>query len=236
MRRLLASLTLIAIGIAPANQARAAACPAADPVTVNVELRFPEPRIRDDVGFAGIARLGRDAYRPAGAESMHTVGLTRTRLDNGVSFLQSYVTANGRVCGRVQNVNATLTVSDLTVFIARELRADDCARETVYRHEMEHVAIDRRTLHHLRPQVKAYLADAADRLGPVQGRTVDAVQAQTRRYLQTAVDQITDEIDRHRADGHARLDTLEEYRRLSRACGGRIAKRLAQHTGSNAPR
>lgn len=215
--------------LTPWVRAGAPQCPQPTRITSSVNLVLPEPRLRTDVSFAQLRSLGGSAYRPHGAEGMHTVGLARSQLRTSVTFSKLTLNGAGGACSRVTHIQARIALENLEVIVAREIPRGTCGWTVVRAHEMEHVSIDRRVLTRLRPRIRSYLIEAAVQLGPVRGRSAEEAGAHIRRYLEEALDQVMRGIEKQRHDAHARLDTLDEYTRLSTVCGGQIGRLLGRY-------
>ncbi|MBI5165298.1 MAG: hypothetical protein HY985_15510 [Magnetospirillum sp.] len=186
------------------------------PLSGNNRLSIDDLTVRQSRNRKSI--LGRDA---------HVLGLSEAesglRLEMRTSVRRS---PDGRLCAAPAQVQAKISIPIRTVFIAREVIADSCLTAEVRAHEMRHVATDETYLAAAASRMGRQLADEVARLGSVEGRDQQhlqtmlwaSVQAVARRTFDTAM------ADRHVAQ--AKIDTREEYERVSRVCGGAAGRVL----------
>lgn len=211
---ILLALAVMAIGPAGANPG-----PPKGPVTVTL---IKEPvRIDDSLSHRKIR--SRWQCQHPGAEglylglSMATVG---TRLRYQV-FLQRVA---GGVAGGVASVDIELSLSDRTVYIAKELPADSCPYGETRKHEMRHVAIDDDALRQFRIRLQRRMQQKVAEMGMIRGRDQTRVVAGIRAALETALDAEMAFLEQTRQSRHAAFDSVDEYNRMTNICNGQARR------------
>lgn len=222
---LLAAVVLLAPP-SPAAAQTVAGCPAVGPVEV-VLLPLDAPlRIDTSRSAAHLTSMPGRAQSPAGWRAGRALGLTAAQFTAQSRFQLVFQAEPGGVCGSVRTLTIHFGYARRTVYIARELPPQSCIYREVMAHEMEHVAIDDRVLEEFRPRLRQQIQGLVDQLRPVRGRTPDQVARTLQRSVETVVNRSMEEFGRERDRRQARLDTAEEYTRVSQACGGELAEYL----------
>ncbi|HLO63909.1 MAG TPA: hypothetical protein VK165_13200 [Azonexus sp.] len=219
--RLAAVLSLLAL----AGTARAAD-PCADLPKPSVTIKRLEAPIALNTayGYRSLTNLGSARGRPG----QQVLGLTR---GNATARFASHtpvvVDARGRwECASPQIV-LTYGFSPLTVYVAREFPPNSCAYKEIHEHEMRHVQTYQTHL----ADIEKTLTDALNARfatgdvwrGPA-GQATARLQSELNERWLPYVQREIGKVDA----AQARIDTVEEYTRVTNACDGQIAKRLLQ--------
>jgi hypothetical protein len=132
------------------------------------------------------------------------------------------VSGNGReLCVSMEAVEVKITLTDPKIYVGSELANDDCARESVWQHEVLHYRIDQDVLERFTPAIQRTVEFAVkqsgsqvakresdvERIGERMARTV-------RQHLDRAVGDMQSERDRL----HDRHDSRDEYARTGNVC------------------
>lgn len=147
-----------------------------------------------------------------------TVGLTQARLSYESTLEGKGIEERwgGRVCAR-PHVRVVFSAAPMTVYVARELAADDCRRELIREHEMRHVAVYRTYLAEIVERARRELP-AVFGAEPIYSASAYESQEQLRVRLQTFMHSFMQVGYAELRARQAQIDTPEEYVRLGRAC------------------
>jgi hypothetical protein len=194
-------------------------CARLPPASVNVSLLPFTVAENTTTPFATLTRMSDDP-----AATHRTIGLTHAsfahRSSIEVKGLEDRV--SHRACVRPQ-VNVELSLRPMTVYIAREYANDECRSRTIREHEQRHVDVyseyAREAVAILDAQLKAILGTQ-----PHFAYTVGDAQQALDQRIGTQLDAFMRESKRVIAERQARVDTPEEYARVSSACSVAVAK------------
>ncbi|MGQ9369899.1 hypothetical protein [Azospirillum sp. ST 5-10] len=228
-RALLAALAVSAAALWPpaAAAAESPGCPSFEPPTVTVDLRMAP--LSHDFGRSvdQLAALPGRAPGPAGAGRGHVLGLTQVefgeRSEIAVGFQRL---GDGSFCGALSTVDITFGAQERTVYVARELPRGSCIHDEVLTHEMRHVAVDEALVEEYRPIVKRRLDSVVGRVGTKRGRSQNQVMSALRRPVEAEMKKILRDFAREREKRQARIDTVDEYERVSQSCDGEVGTYL----------
>lgn len=230
-RRLLpsAAILLVAGACWLAAPAPAAAqthdCPAFDAANVTVSFRNAPLRRAFDRSIQQLARMPGRAPGPAGAGNGHILGLAHAVFEQSYDIGVSYgPVGGGAFCGALTSLDVTFGTRERAVYVAKELPRNTCIHREVLDHEMHHVQVDEALMKEFLPTVKRRLATLAGRMGTVRARSQQQVMASLRKPIDAELKKILNDFTREREKRQARIDTLDEYDRVSRSCGGELAK------------
>jgi hypothetical protein len=213
VRALLALLLLTG----PALAQEAPACPPRGTPATRVTLQDPEPRILPTIPAA---QLRAQAGVPEGHAHLHHLGLTLSRVEwRSEITVRSQGAPGGPVCAVPAEVRLSLVHAEHSIRLAREIPREGCLAREVLEHERRHVEVNRRTL---REAAEALRGVARDWAARAETRAADpaAAAAVLQEDLSGAVEPVLARLRAAREEGHARIDTTEEYARLGRVCPG----------------
>ncbi|MBY0431083.1 MAG: hypothetical protein K2Q10_07790, partial [Rhodospirillales bacterium] len=147
----------------------------------------------------------------------HTIGLTVGRFHfETLANVLSGPARDGSTCLWLAKVDATLSIAEHTVYVAREYNLDSCEYNTIMDHENEHIRVNLAIFQEYAPRLDRELKVAVSRLNPIVAQRANASYATN--MLNRAIKPILDEMERERAKRQAVLDTPENYRRTQAMC------------------
>lgn len=147
-----------------------------------------------------------------------TIGLTRATLGHRSEFnVQGLEDRVGhRACVRPR-IHVELLVREVTVYVAQEYASDPCRARTIREHEQQHVdvyaAYAAEAVGHLQDRLHAVIGAA-----PVFATTVGEAQQRLDRRIEQSLEAFMRESEATLAARQARIDTPEEYARVTNAC------------------
>lgn len=128
----------------------------------------------------------------------------------------------GRYCLTPVTVNPRVEVIKHLVYVASELERGSCEYNVVYAHEGEHVKINQGMEADIRASLDDMVGDITRKLAampPMSGENVaHSIKRLLSEYGRDFKRRLKD-IDRDRREDHKRIDTPEQYTKLSLACG-----------------
>jgi len=219
MRALCLLLLLIPLLAGVPGRAEAACGGAAPAISVTTV----EQKLRQDQALS-IAVLKRRAgvTGPNG----YVLGLTESEVAASTRY-EMLVSPEGAgvSCVSFRSITVELRLA-MTVHVAAELKPGSCLYNAALQHEQGHIIVERKMLPRAKARVAVVLTGVARR-----GETAsDAAVAQ--RSLQAAADAVIQQAMREIAAEKKRqqraLDTPDEYRRVSQACGSAALSAVTQ--------
>ncbi len=126
-----------------------------------------------------------------------------------------------QACAWVGAFTVDLTPVAVRVFIPKEYPEDSCEHKQLIAHEMGHDKHHRRRLDDLATRMRAALARAEaepDLVGPLEARSRDEAYELLTGRMERVMRPIYDAHIAAIRDENARLDGVDEYKRLGRAC------------------
>lgn len=160
----------------------------------------------------------------AGMAAVHEegiLGLTISRYALRSATQNHYtVTTDGRFCLWISGLNATLSIPEMTVYVARNYQPGSCQYEAVLAHEQEHV---RRTCELLQPfgqQLRQELARRLAKVMPAVAATPAAADRLASQRVEAVMAEFIDQLERERERTNAIIDSDESYRRTADRCPG----------------
>jgi hypothetical protein len=190
-------------------------CGRLPPSRIDIRQQPVVVTVNDELPQRALTRLGE-----GNPDTHRTLGLTRTQFRQQLAIeLNGLSDGSGkRSCAR-PSVVLDLSMAPLTVYIASELRGNDCGYAAVQEHEMKHVAAFRE-----------HLAASARRLGDelprvfgqrvINAADAQAGEAEVQRALQEYLNDFKAASTRELELRQAAVDSDEEYARVNGACGG----------------
>lgn len=164
---------------------------------------------------------------PAGAQHGQVLGLAHATFGERWQIAAHFSRQPGGViCAGLARLAVTFGFQERVVYIARELPAGTCIQREVLNHEMKHVATDEELLRQFMPGLRRRLEAVAARQGTVRARSESQAMGLLRQPIDAAVRDLMRDFSRERDKRQAKVDTLEEYRRVSKSCNGELAKYL----------
>lgn len=160
----------------------------------------------------------------AGGDSRYLVtGLTEYEVNASFDMrLEPREVGPGRYCLDPVLVNPKVDVVKHLVYIPTELERGTCEYDVVYAHEGEHVKINQGMEDDIRVALDDLVKDIVGKVGAMFPMPADNVPGAIRRlhseYGRDFKRRLND-IRRRSREKHRKIDTPQEYERLSQACG-----------------
>lgn len=153
----------------------------------------------------------------------HVMGITRLESNSLFQLFLRSLEQGGNSCVEVQ-VTLNLRIPPAQVYLARELQPGTCPYQAVLAHELQHVDIYRQQL----PRVAQRMREALQtRFGskPLYYPSGSAQAALQQELQQVWNPLLQAEMNKVEA-AQSRLDSAEEYKRLSQSCKGEVQRVL----------
>ncbi|WP_336080062.1 hypothetical protein [Thalassospira sp. CH_XMU1448-2] len=161
--------------------------------------------------------------RAGGGSKYVVAGLTEYEMQASFDMrIEPREVGLGRYCLDPVRVNPKVNVVKHLVYIASELERGSCEYNAVYAHEGEHVKVNRGMEADIRAALDDLVNDVVGKVGAMFPMPAENVQSAIRRLLSEYgrdFKRRLRDIDRRRREEQRRIDTPEEYQRLSLSCG-----------------
>ncbi|WP_448188222.1 hypothetical protein [Azospirillum sp. sgz301742] len=225
-RLLLTALALLAVpALTRPAAAQGAGCPRFDRPALQIDTQvMPLKRDFDKTLPQLQAMPGRSAG-PVGAQNGQVLGLAHATFGERWQVGANYTPQpGGSVCAALSKLTVNFGFQERIVYVARELPQGSCIQREVLNHEMKHVATDEALLREFMPGFRRRLETVIGRLGTVRARSQEQAMATLRQPIDAAFRELMREFTAEREKRQAKVDTLEEYKRVSKSCDGELAK------------
>ena len=138
-------------------------------------------------------------------------------VDSEIRIASTGTTAGEPPCVWPSVVTVTLSTAP-TVYVGAD--HGQCSRDVGVGHEMEHVAIDKSVINMYGPIFRLHLVAMADAMNasPEPGLDPAAWRARIEEKMNAVIAVVSDSLNDDRSLRHRRLDSPQEYQRLSLAC------------------
>jgi hypothetical protein len=166
-----------------------------------------------------------DSENPYDAHAhVHIGGL----MQGGISIKSSVQIAtltyprSKKVCQWLDKMDVNIKI-DPKIYIAREHKRGTCKHNAIMEHEMKHIFIDREIVKKYVPIIRQELQAAAIKVGivgPKNMRDQDRYQDKITDYMDRALKKVSEKMYAERSIEQAKIDTREEYERVSNMCRG----------------
>lgn len=202
---------------AQTGAARADACgqALANP-EIDIRSEFAPPDLDHNRNLRAL--IADPAFAAARSEDFpYMLGVTQMSVSGNLSMsIKGVPRSDGTFCWSVQRLDITLQAVS-TVYIASEIQRDGCLWREVWHHEERHVAANRQYF----PQFAALIRP--DVLEVARRTLAAATDAEAEAFFAAAINRAAEKAQ-HRFeasahDRHRKIDTPEEYSRVSNTCG-----------------
>lgn len=140
----------------------------------------------------------------------------------------------GTSCVWFDEVLITLNVAH-HVYISKEIQKDECVRQAVLEHELEHVKIDfallKKHVKNLKLHLK-HLAVTTGTVGPVPEHRMDVTVQRLKKMFLQKVLMLNDKFRKDRMKWQATIDTKEDKALLMKGCVERLKQKRQTESGS----
>ncbi|MCB9996591.1 MAG: hypothetical protein H6869_09165 [Rhodospirillales bacterium] len=143
----------------------------------------------------------------------------KTRVQWGIQQDPARQTA----CLWYDKIEVTIELSP-KIYIASERTKDSVCRDAIIDHELKHVDVDRDVINKYAMDIGLAVKDAVDgagAMGPYNYHQLDTVKKQLVGHITAAVESKKLLLHQEMARRQAGVDSLEEYERVSKICGGK---------------
>jgi hypothetical protein len=161
--------------------------------------------------------------------SDYTIGLTR--LVTGYQLRAELIgqpRTGGDYCWSVATLDV-LVSAETTVFIGKEVPRNSCTWREVMAHETLHVELDERLLARLADRIRPSIAKAATLT--LAAPSAEQAEQAIRGPISAAAAAALEDFSQKRLAQQLMIDTPEEYRRLSMACGNKEFSEILRRAG-----
>jgi hypothetical protein len=239
-----AALALVLVA-PPAN---AAPCPAySEPAIVLRPLSAPLRR-DETLSLAQLRRMAADGTGSEGDAALMDpstrfasrhetpVGLTAARVRLDASFTMSSLVdpRDGSACVQFSRIDLFFGFDDRKVYLARELPPGTCSYATILDHESKHVATDEKILAALGPQLTDTLRAQVRSVGIMRARSSQEGEAKLKLMVQETLAGLGKKVTELRESEQQKIDSPEEYARLSASCEGDLARIIEEAQAASA--
>lgn len=193
---------VVMIAFEPAA-AEAGICKPPDYAGVKVRLMDPAPTIKTS-NLKGINSKAK-AHGLLKRGNM-VLGLTQSEVETAMNMRFRGYRQGNVTCLNIERVEVRFGHSQLIVHIPREYARGTCQYNTVLKHEMEHVRVNREGVRKYARILKKELDRAVRKLNPKQVRTVEDGQAAMKRALEKTVRAVSRKFKKETRRQHAVID------------------------------
>ncbi len=221
---------LLAILACPAK-ATEMDCQALPDPEIIISPSYEEPRFDHSMPMSALkaASLSQEALtddQRAFRENsrMRVGGLTAQRpsVKNSIT-INLRTDSHGTACAQITKIKVDVAITNSIVHVAKEFPEASCSYQVVLGHELKHVEMARRFLYEVLPVAKDYVRHFVARYGAVRVES-DPSGEKAKEIVTWSLNQYlngyTSDLLKTFASQSARIDTPEEYRRVSESCNG----------------
>ena len=201
------------------------ACPAKPLDTaIHVKLVMPEPKIDHTQSRYDLQDFNVSTKSPYGeGRFTHVNGLMRGPVELSTQMTVAWQTdaIKKENCFWYRAINLKLKL-DPTIYVAKEIKADNCYYNAIIEHEMKHVEVDRGIVRDYQNVVYDTIENYVQHNGLIDhvplGQEKDA-QKQLAKELENQIRDLHKRLRNERIQRQAQVDTLSEYNRVASECG-----------------
>jgi len=198
---------------------------------INVQQLVAQPRYNDTLDLPAIRKLASEGGQAISSSRHETpVGLTASslKLDSRFEINVKHTAHDVMVCAQISSFSLSFGFDDTTVYLARELPYGSCSYHTVLDHEMKHVQTDQYLVRYYATQFPQLLRDAVREVGVIRASSSEAADNQIRAIISKYMSGLGTSLSDVRRKYQAKIDTPEEYERLSKSCNYALSDLIKQ--------
>ncbi|MBY0428164.1 MAG: hypothetical protein K2Q32_02980 [Alphaproteobacteria bacterium] len=129
--------------------------------------------------------------------------------------------ANGQMaCGQVSSVHIVMGFKNNKIYVAKEFPKRSCPYREVLGHEEKHKAVDRQIVEEYSEKIRATLIELTNKIGIIKASSPTIVDDKIDSLMNQAIRKVTKEIDEEHIARQKKVDTKEEYKRVTDSCDG----------------
>lgn len=131
-------------------------------------------------------------------------------------------------CGQVKAITVKMGFKNNRIYVAKELPRRSCPYKTVLEHEEKHKAMDQELLDEYVEKVRVFLQNTAEDIGIKRHVSAEAVEEQIQGIVNEKINFISREMEKERQRRQQKVDSEEEYTRVSGSCDGQLMELVQQ--------
>ena len=211
--------------------AQAASCPAAPYPQVVVNISQEEPQLVTNRNINELKVLSQsDGAADTMSDGLHVpLGLAVANAQYTVNIKAQIATFNNsKACAALSEVVIDLSFANNVIYVASDLPRGSCIFNNVHAHERQHVAVDHALLQDFSQKIRYQTSQEAGRIGNITAPTSQAAFDKLSDLLKPSLDRAMQDFMAERARRQARVDSPQEYDRVSRSCNGEAQRYIRQ--------
>lgn len=152
------------------------------------------------------------------------LGAAVSKIMIGYKAQVAYRDFGSQVCAKPENVEFTLQYVDNKIYISKEAARKRCTYNEVLAHEKRHVKVDQSQYRRSKAQISRYLRKLERQVKAENYSSTAAANAAIQAQLQKIAQTIQQNLVQENAALQAKIDTPQEYARLSSKCNGAFSE------------
>lgn len=208
----------------------ASECPAFTLPVITLTPLKSDPKLDRTRSLASLelmARAHAENFSSTGHES--PVGLTAASLtvDATYKIMIQQLPASSLYCAQISNLNLRFGFDDTVIYMAREISANSCGFKTVLAHEMRHVMVDEAFVDAQAFPLSKDFDNAIQQIGIIQRDSPEEAKQEIQEAMDHFIKQTGQTLSVVRKREQAKIDTKDEYARISHTCNGELGDLIA---------
>jgi hypothetical protein len=207
-------------------------CPPYVSPEIAANILWQSPKYDDTLDIQGIGLISAQNTYQESAKDEFPMGFTEAVQKLTTSFaVKTSTLPNGKMCAQIDSLKINFGYPDVTVYVARDILTrgggrDGCAYREMKDHELQHVAADKKIAETYAPYFKRLGVELAQGIGVIPVDSQSDAETQIRRMIDAYMARLNINMTTVHNNTQLKIDTPEEYRRLSSVCDGAMAKLL----------
>ena len=222
MKKRLLIVGLVALALWIPQSAKALTCPTPSPAKVRVKLIDPAPRVTSNKNLKQI-NASATGHGLVG-KGKRALGITESNLETSLNMnFVGEVLQRGQsktTCLSVSRIDARFGHKKLVVSLPREYRQGTCEFNVVYRHEMAHVDVARRSIRKYAILLRKELERAVQKNNPLNVRNMKVGSAAYQKRLNVVMSSVGKRFEAETKTLHAKIDASGSAYAADGACRG----------------
>jgi len=197
-------------------------CQFSKPPAIKVDMKTEPIRYDFSVPAATLNQRQTDGVSPYSHGTEYVSGGMREdkpEVRTEMSWNIRYEQRSNIGCMVFDDITVTIKLSP-KIFVAREFNQGQC-REEILGHEKKHIEVDRKVMNRYAVSIGNQLQKIVSQMGPVgpfNMKDLEKMKEQASRVVEDAINAQTRQMDAEMRIEQAKVDTLEEYQRVSSFC------------------
>lgn len=198
-------------------------CPQQQPINVNVELSKPPLVVDNNKSQLRLRKLRSISNSPHYNGKFPIVGGitdSRIKLAYDLALSTSTNTILQQSCIWIKEIKVKITYSP-TMYISRDYSPDSCKYQEIYDHEIKHINVDIDVVNNMAPYMQDVAIETAKKWmtpKPLETDKLDAMKKKISKSINDTLYKAMDIMRLHLEEKQKRVDTEDEYKRISDAC------------------